>query len=257
MVAILTTGVPLVTTARAQSSEAACSMGMFRSMALGLSGRVAYSATARTTFEQTLGDGSYVRGFMVTHKARDSSGRTRTEMAHGCQRGENGQPQPEISVFVNDPTTKTSLNWQTGPDAARTAQMVHQTEVPRKTQPSEQVVAIQKAAQRNQPPHSEFETEDLGVRTIAGVEAHGSRTTRTIPAGEEGNELPLVVEDQHWDSLDLGLTVYAVHDDPRFGRTTFEIEELSRAEPDTSFFLPPPGYKTEDRTPGADPAQKP
>jgi hypothetical protein len=38
------------------------------------------------------------------------------------------------------------------------------------------------------------------------------------------------------------LIVMAIDDDPRRGRTTFEIEELSRSEPESSTFAPPAGY---------------
>ena len=95
------------------------------------------------------------------------------------------------------------------------------------------------------------------MRTIAGVEAHGSRITRTIPAGEEGNELPLAVVDEKWFSLDLGCFLSVISDDPRHGRTTFEIQELSRTEPDASLFLPPPGYTIEDRNPQVGPTSTP
>ena len=98
---ILAAGAALIATARAQSTGTACSAGMYGLMAYGPGssvGKIAFSATARTTFEQTLGNGSYVHGFMVTHQARDGSGRTRTEMAQNCQRDENGQLGPEIVV---------------------------------------------------------------------------------------------------------------------------------------------------------------
>ncbi len=43
----------------------------------------------------------------------------------------------------------------------------------------------------------------------------------------------------------------SIHDDPRTGRTTMEVEELSRTEPDPSLFAPPEGYTVEDATPPA------
>ena len=87
------------------------------------------------------------------------------------------------------------------------------------------------------------------MRNIAGIETHGTRTTLTIPAGEEGNELPLAIVNETWNSKELGLVMMAVSDDPRHGRTTFEIQEVNRAEPDPSLFVPPADYKVEDRTP--------
>jgi len=104
-----------------------------------------------------------------------------------------------------------------------------------------------KEMQLMQPPRSEFKTEDLGTKTIAGIEAHGSRTTRTIPAGEEGNEVPLVTVQEIWRSQKLGLTLMGTMDDPRSGRRTYEVEEFTEGEPDASLFTPPEGYRVEYR----------
>ena len=49
-----------------------------------------------------------------------------------------------------------------------------------------------KLAQMQQPPRSESRTEDLGAKRLMGVLAVGSRMVRTIPAGEEGNDEPLL-----------------------------------------------------------------
>jgi hypothetical protein len=103
----------------------------------------------------------------------------------------------------------------------------------------------------------ETKTEDLGMRTIAGVEAHGTRTTRTIAPGDEGNDLPLVVMDEMWRSKEFGLVVLGITDDPRVGRKTFEVEELSSSEPDASVFAPPDGYKIVERNAVGNDSTKP
>ena len=82
---------------------------------------------------------------------------------------------------------------------------------------------------------------------VAGIEARGSRQTRTIPPGEEGNELPLIVTNETWASRELGVTLVQITDNPRYGRNTFQVEELSRTEPDAAVFAPPAGYKIEAR----------
>ena len=50
----------------------------------------------------------------------------------------------------------------------------------------EQIAQQKKQAALNQPPQSELKIEDLGTKDINGVSADGKRTTRSIPAGEEG-----------------------------------------------------------------------
>ena len=40
---------------------------------------------------------------------------------------------------------------------------------------------------------AEVNTEDLGLQTMEGVMATGTRTTKTIPAGRIGNEKPISI----------------------------------------------------------------
>jgi hypothetical protein len=40
--------------------------------------------------------------------------------------------------------------------------------------------------------------------------------------------------------------VLGITDDPRDGRSTYEIEDFSRTEPSPSLFAPPEGYRIED-----------
>jgi hypothetical protein len=254
----------LVGVAGAQSTEPACSMGfqpVFSYGAVG-AGSVPYSATAKATFEQKLGDGSYVRGYAVTHQARDGAGRTMSEMAMNCQRGEDGVPRPQLNVNVFDPVAKTSLNWQV--NSAYTEKIVHvfhqPPPAPAKPLSAEQLALQRKEALARQTtpcPVPKAGDGDLGTRIIAGVEAHGERTTQTIAAGQEGNELPMVILHETWRSKELGLVVLGISDDPRRGRSTFEIQELTVGEPDAALFAPPAGYKIVDVNPPADGAAKP
>ena len=90
-------------------------------------------------------------------------------------------------------------------------------------------------------------TENLGIKDFNGIPAEGTRTTRTIPAGEEGNDQPLVVINETWRSKELGLTLMTIGEDPRRGRTTIEYEELNRGEPDPALFAPPAGYTVQEQ----------
>ena len=248
----------LVGVAGAQSAEPACTMGFSGFHSYGAVGRSAFSATVKSTFEQRLADGSYVRGYVMTHQARDGTGRTLSEMAQGCHRDENGVPQPWLTVNVFDPVAKISLNWQVNmPFADKVVHVFHSSPTPPKPMTAEERAAQRKRLQLQQPQASEYKHEDLGVRTIAGVEAHGSRTTQTVPPGEEGNELALVITHETWTAKDPGLVVMAMDDDPRRGRSTYEVEELTVGEPDASLFAPPAGYKILDQNPPVDSATKP
>jgi hypothetical protein len=89
--------------------------------------------------------------------------------------------------------------------------------------------------------------ESLGRQTIEGVQAEGSRTTVTIPAGAIGNERPIQVVSERWYSPELQTLVMTRHSDPRFGETTYRLTNVSRSEPDHSLFEVPAGYKITDR----------
>ena len=89
----------------------------------------------------------------------------------------------------------------------------------------------------------ESRTEDLGVQTIEGVEAVGTRTITTIPAGAIGNERPIEMVYERWYSNELRLVVMSKNSDPRFGEQTYRLTNIVRSEPDPSLFEVPSGYK--------------
>lgn len=96
-------------------------------------------------------------------------------------------------------------------------------------------------------------TESLGAKNIEGVEAEGTRTTTTIPAGAIGNERAIEIVYEKWYSKDLQLIVYSKHSDPRYGDQTYRLTNISRSEPDPSVFAVPTEYKvlTEGYAPAA------
>jgi hypothetical protein len=89
----------------------------------------------------------------------------------------------------------------------------------------------------------ETHTEQLGTQNFEGVDAEGTRTTTTIPAGAIGNEQPILIVYERWYSKELKMIVYSKHSDPRFGEQTYRLTNINRSEPDPSLFTPPPGFK--------------
>ncbi len=241
----------------ASAQEPVCTPGVFNYNGYGVSGKLGtpYTIKIKSTLEQRLPDGNTIRGYMHTMQVRDSKGKTMSQFGQGCYLDRDGKPTPQMSVSVADPENKTSENWVIG-DRFGNDKTAHIRHIPppkpaRRLSP-EELAAQRKLNQERQPPRSEFKTEELGTRTIAGITATGTRSTRTIPAGEEGNELPLVVVTENWFSKELGMGVMFVNDDPRRGRTTWEIEEISRIEPDAALFNPPADYKVVEDTPPAE-----
>jgi hypothetical protein len=240
----------LASVAVAQGGEPACTMGVTNLIGYSNQGGhernpVAYTATVKTSFEQHLADGGTIQAYVITHQARDGAGRTRNEMAHGCRIDENGVAQAEINVAVYDPATKTGISWQMDGFPDKVARVSRRRTI-HPISPPKDAGTRSVAPPPRQASHAEEKLEELGTRNIAGVEAHGTRNTRTIPPGEEGNDRPLVIVRETWFSKELKLTLLSITDDPRRGRTTYEVEELSRAEPDPSLFAPPEGYRIEE-----------
>jgi hypothetical protein len=85
-------------------------------------------------------------------------------------------------------------------------------------------------------------TEHLGVQSVNGVQAKGTRTTITIPIGEIGNDREIRVVSERWYSDELQMVVKSSNSDPRFGTTTVELTGISRSEPSASLFQVPPDY---------------
>ncbi len=90
----------------------------------------------------------------------------------------------------------------------------------------------------------------LGNRRIEGLDTTGSRLEFTIAAGEIGNEQPITVRSEQWFSPALGVVVLSTHHDPMIGDTTYRLEQISRAEPDTALFTVPADY-TKQEIPGS------
>jgi hypothetical protein len=86
-------------------------------------------------------------------------------------------------------------------------------------------------------------TEDLGSQTMEGVFVTGMRTTRTIPAGQIGNDKPISIVTEVWTSPDLKTIIYSKRSDPRMGELTFQLTNITRAEPDASLFTVPADFK--------------
>jgi hypothetical protein len=92
-------------------------------------------------------------------------------------------------------------------------------------------------------PQSEFtRQEDLGYRTIVGLQVHGVRMTQTLTAAESGTGQKVTVTNEYWYSEALRLNLATTHNDPRSGSVTMTVTQIDRGEPSAALFGVPAGY---------------
>jgi hypothetical protein len=84
--------------------------------------------------------------------------------------------------------------------------------------------------------------EQLGTRQMEGLKVTGRRTTVTIPTDRLGNDRPIQVTDERWESPELGVVVYSRYSDPRTGVVEYRLTSVNRSEPRADLFAVPSDY---------------
>jgi hypothetical protein len=225
-----------------------------------------YSATITNESVQTLSDGNRIVQSSTGTTARDSQGRTRQDTALPAIGNLSATNAPHI-VFIMDPVAEVSYTLNLTDKTAQKLSMppggpggmAGVAGAPVTTKMFFAQVGTASAAGGAPPPQAigtvrsfgseeqaDVITEDLGTQTMEGLLVTGVRTSRTIPAGEMGNEQPINIVTEVWTSPDLKTIVYSKRIDPRMGEQTFKLTNLVRTEPDPSLFAVPPDFKLMD-----------
>ena len=210
-----------------------------------------YSAEAVTETTQTLADGNRIVNRQSSMQYRDGMGRERHEQNLMMIPGAPATA-PEI-VTISDPVANVSYALNTRehsaqkvPDnriaiARRTASFTG-TQFTLTTGAAGGFKATARMILNESPDSETVKSEDLGSQLVEGVQSNGTRVTRTIAAGQIGNERPIQVVDENWFSPDLQMTVMSRHTDPREGETVYKLTNIIRAEPDPGLFRVPADY---------------
>jgi hypothetical protein len=207
-----------------------------------------FKATISTQVTRLLADGNKIQQTTSGTLARDSQGRTRREMSlPPMAMVAPGGNAPEHAVFINDPVAGTS--YIVHPES-KTAEQVQSHQWKRNAEHAPKVGRFGKAFQNNVT-KTEGTTADLGTQTINGVSAQGTRITRTIPAGEIGNERPIVMVTERWYAPELQTYVMTKRSDPLMGDTVFQLTNIQRQEPDPALFEVPSDYSVTQGARGA------
>lgn len=230
-----------------------------------------YSAQAVTESTQTLSDGNRIVRKSTATLYRDSEGRTRREQTLKAIGPLSADGDPAQTIFISDPVAGVDYSLDTRNHTARKL-IPMRFKFEMKTPPpagDNPAVMFEKKSERIQIERAEIvrkmtggpvvmewhsareakaKQETLGKQVVEGVEAEGTRSTLTIPAGEIGNERAIEIVSERWYSPELQAVVMTRHSDPRFGETTYKLTNISRSEPERSFFEVPSGFTLKEET---------
>lgn len=203
-----------------------------------------YSADVVNESVQTLADGNRIVDKNTTKQYRDSQGRERRELG--------------MMITITDPVAK--VRYTLHPETKSADKMPMESgdnlfvfanrtgEFQRFEHTTfTNAISVVKAnliAQGGVEPPEPITT--LSTKNIEGLQANGTRTVRTIPAGEVGNERPIEVVDETFTAPELGLTILSTHSDPRSGVTTYKLANIQRADPPRSLFEIPSDYQVNE-----------
>jgi hypothetical protein len=231
-----------------------------------------YSAQGTMTFTQTLSDGNRINRQTTSQIYRDGEGRTRREETLGAigpfASGGEGMQMIHISdpvagtVYMLNPKDKTASKLTmkinvakklgagggTGTTITSDSVTIH---MPPPPLPPPGGGAAPMILQRvgggdMMAMKGQANQESLGTQEIEGIQAEGTRTTFTIPAGQIGNEQPIQVINERWYSPELQVVVMTKHSDPRTGEQVYKLTNISRSEPAHQLFEIPADYTVKE-----------
>jgi hypothetical protein len=236
-----------------------------------------YSAEATTTTTQMLADGTRIERTTSTKIFRDSEGRVRREQTVLGLGSLTPTGESTTVITINDPVAHQSYVLEPESRKARSMavysvqgrggagdrvtilrQKVQEGMAPPPPPPSPpspgdppgprargRIVQGPNVATMPAPPPPPPlppTGEALGTRKIEGVDAVGTRYTAVIETGRIGNDRPIEIVDERWESPALKLLMQSRHSDPRSGVVEYRVTNLTQAEPSHDLFVVPSDY---------------
>jgi hypothetical protein len=188
-----------------------------------------YSGEATTIVKLTMFDGTKMEQSVSARIFRDSAGRIRREQSLMGLDALDPSGGSNAIVLIVDPVAQVIYTLIPGSKTAMKLPMTGpQTPPP-------------------PPPASgDAKVTSLGTRFIDGLNAVGTRTVTTIPAGRMGNDRPIEIVDERWDSSELKVILRSTHHDPRSGDVEYTLTRIVRTEPAAELFALPKGYIIRD-----------
>jgi len=197
-----------------------------------------YSAQVLTERTQVLANGNKIDQKTTANVYRDSQGRTRREMTMGPLGPWAAPKNAPPMIVINDPVA--GVGYLLNPSRQSAVKHAFSPHGGSRANGQKRRANLQRA-------NANVATESLGKQMIEGVEAEGTRSTYTIPAGQIGNAEPMQIVTEKWYSPTLQIMVKMIHSDPRSGTTTYQLTNINQTEPEPSLFQVPSNYTMKDR----------
>jgi hypothetical protein len=194
-----------------------------------------FSANISTQTSQTLADGNTIQHTTSGTIARDSQGRTRRDITLpniGPFATSGGTPPH--AVDINDPVAGVQYILDQDRKVAHEMRLRGHGKHRNMTTPGPMLAPDDR--------NNEVTTTSLGTQMVDGVEAQGTRYTRTIPAGQIGNSKPITIVTERWYSPYLQIVVMNKRTDPMSGDSVTQFTDIQRGEPDPALFQVPSDY---------------
>ena len=210
-----------------------------------------FSATASSESTQTLQDGTTIHRTTSSTLYRDSQGRSRREVTLSGFGPLQTSGKARTMITIGDPVA--GAHYMLDPVQKVAHKMTPHTGGKGGAWSNGNTQAFEQKMQKHmakEEASGEVQKESLGTQTVNGVNAEGTRTTRTIAAGQIGNDKPIQIVFERWYSPDLQIVVKSTRIDPRFGTTTYTLTNVQRAEPAATLFTVPSDYTVKEGGPG-------
>ena len=203
-----------------------------------------FSADATTTVTQVLSDGTHIEQTTSARFFRDRAGRVRREQTIVGLGAIGGVGNMQTITIAPDPANGTAFTLD---PTTRTARRVPRIGIPltgnMTFRVNGEVFSVQGRNGGAPLGAGSKPTEELlGARQFEGVRALGRKTTSTIPTGQIGNDRPIEITDERWESPELRMLVYSRNSDPRTGVVEYKLTNINRAEPPADLFTIPSDY---------------
>ncbi|NDF51440.1 MAG: hypothetical protein EB116_15405, partial [Betaproteobacteria bacterium] len=188
-----------------------------------------FCADAVHGMQQLLADGNRINMQSRSRTCRDSDGRLRQEFERGNK----------TMVFLRDPTAREF--WVMEPDRRRARRLDRQGPAALPLDPDQREAAKALMLQRMEA-RGPGQRSDLGQRVVEGLQVQGELTTWTIEAGRVGNDKPMLITREVWQSPELMIPVSIQDRDPRFGERFLRVFNIQRDEPEPELMRVPADF---------------